>query len=790
MAHLQHCRTNNRELETAIEMHFIASMMHGLSVDVHEPDDEKVGTKRHGWVTPEGNMQSHNQKSAKARPNDLRRLALMSACSMALMGAPQLWSQSAWAQNAQTPATDQAAGQNADDDAVEDVIVVVGTPGGSGIRKQDASFAITTLSADAIEEISPKSTADLLKVVPGVWAESSGGESGANIFVRGFPSGGDADFVTISLEGSPIFPPPTLSFLENSTLFRVDETVKRVEGLRGGPASVFSNGQPGLTVNFAQKTGGPEFDGLVKVGGTTFGERRVDTVFSGPINENTFFSIGGFYRASHGIRDTQFTSERGGQISANLVREFEHGSVLIYGRYVDDQNQWILPIPLQQDANGRLSEFPGFDAGTGTLQGNETRIGVLEIGPNNTFLRRDLADGRGPKIGTIGANINYDIGVGITFRDRFGFTSGRADTVGLVPVAAPVSARAFLANTARFGAGATGNFTFVNGGGALTDLNTPVIEAGFWSVRKDIQSFTNDASFAKEVFAGNNATAGVYFASVSTSDLWYLGNNQLLVAEPNARRLNLTLNDGRTATRDGFSGAPFFALNATYSNTSVAFYLSDEWKVNDQLRLDAGFRVENYNVNGTIENADFGVDLDNNPNTLYNNSASVLNGSTRNVVFDRTVLSWTGGANYAFTPKFGIYGRISNGTRFPQFDNLRDGVTNLQEVRQYEAGVKANNDRFTLTGTFFYDRFTGLPFQRFLGSGPSITEIGNSRSYGFEWETSAKIYAGLGLDFTGTYLNAVYQNFLAGGVDLRGNRVQRQPRFQARFTPNYKQTFD
>lgn len=55
------------------------------------------------------------------------------------------------------------------------------------------------------------------------------------------------------------------------------------------------------------------------------------------------------------------------RISANLVREFEHGDVLIYGRYVDDQNQWILPIPIQQDGNGNLSEFPGFDAGTGRL---------------------------------------------------------------------------------------------------------------------------------------------------------------------------------------------------------------------------------------------------------------------------------------------------------------------------------------------------------------------------------------------------------------------------------------
>src|SRR5690606_27717972 len=61
-------------------------------------------------------------------------------------------------------------------------VVVTGTAGGSEIRKFDASFAITTASAEDIDRFSPTSTADLLKVVPGVWAESSGGIAGANVF--------------------------------------------------------------------------------------------------------------------------------------------------------------------------------------------------------------------------------------------------------------------------------------------------------------------------------------------------------------------------------------------------------------------------------------------------------------------------------------------------------------------------------------------------------------------------------------------------------------------------------
>src|SRR5690606_5050175 len=70
-------------------------------------------------------------------------------------------------------------------------LIVTGTPGGASLRKFDASFAISTVSEEEIRQVAPASTADLLKTIPGVWVESSGGISGANIFVRGFPSGGD-----------------------------------------------------------------------------------------------------------------------------------------------------------------------------------------------------------------------------------------------------------------------------------------------------------------------------------------------------------------------------------------------------------------------------------------------------------------------------------------------------------------------------------------------------------------------------------------------------------------------
>ena len=93
-------------------------------------------------------------------------------------------------------------------------IVVTGSFTGKAVKKEEASFAISSFSEDDMAKIAPKSTADLFKAVPGVWAESSGGVSGANVFVRGFPGGGDAPYLTVQLQGAPIFPPPTINILE------------------------------------------------------------------------------------------------------------------------------------------------------------------------------------------------------------------------------------------------------------------------------------------------------------------------------------------------------------------------------------------------------------------------------------------------------------------------------------------------------------------------------------------------------------------------------------------------
>lgn len=685
---------------------------------------------------------------------------------------------------AQTETEDEEAANARRNDLQLEEIVVTGRPGGAGLKKLDASYAITTLSNADIDKFSPKSTADLFKAVPGVWAESSGGEAGANVFVRGFPGAGDAEFVTVQIDGLPIFPPPTLSFLENSSLFRIDETIERMEALRGGPNPVFSNGQPGVTFNFIQKSGGPETEGLIKLSGTDFGEKRVDMQISGPIADDLYYSVGGFYRTSNGIRDAEFNSERGGQISAKITKLFDNGEVNLYTRFLDDRAAWLLPIPLLSDENGNIEEFPGFSRGTGNLIGNDNRLGVIETGTNGETRRLDLADGRGAELFMIGGSAEFEFEGGWSVRERFAYMSGDANTIGLVPADAPRTLGDILAGIDTNDVG--GTFRFTSSGEEITDLSQQALTAGMWSVEKDLQSFSNDFSIAKELFDGNSFTVGLYFSDYSSNDVWFLGNNQLLAAEENARRIDLVLNDGTQVTRNGFIGAPFFDVNAAYNGRNVALYLADEWQITPDLRIDAGFRVENQNVDATLENVDFGVDLDNDPTTLFNNNAAVLNGSFRSIDFDETETSWTIGVNYNLNEEMSVFGRINNGQKFPQFDNLRDGATQIQKIDQYELGFKAATDLLSVFVTGFYNDFTGLPEQNFVdidndGILDNVLVIAGSNAIGVEGEVVVRPFDGFSLALTGTFQDADFDGKSANA----GNRVQRQPKLQFRITPTY-----
>lgn len=695
----------------------------------------------------------------------------------------------------QNPAA--AKSEKSGDALALDEVIVTGVAYGT-LVKQDASFAISTLDTDQIHEFAPKTVADLFSATPGIWVEASGGDTGANVFVRGFAQSSGAQFVTIELNGMPIFPPSSVGFVENSALFRLDESIQRVEALRGGPSPVLGIGQAGATFNFIQKQGGPQEEGLVKATVTDFGTKRIDAYYSGPISDSVFYSFGGFYRTSPGYRDPQYQGDRGGQVEFQLTKRLgDGGEINLFGRQTDDNNTWYLPIPLTLGSDGTTpKEFPGFSAGSGTYQGNDTRLATLEISPGSPpgTMKVDSADGRGVSLTLLGATLKNDLAAGWNLSLGAMFTNGKAHTKGLVgnspletlgdfidsTVAAANADPTVVAAAGRPATGVLpGSLQMAGSGAAIANLSLPVLTVGWWSVDESFKSFSVDGRLSKELFSGNHLTLGTFLSSVTFDDLWYLGSNMLLTATNNGQRINFSLDNGVQVTRAGFVGAPFFDRNLAADSHSVAGYLQDAWNINDAWSADAGVRVEHYTVNGTQEGVSFGVNLDNNPLTVYDNGAAVLNGTYSSMSYRKTAPSWTAGVNWAVANPFGLFARINSGLRFPSFDDVANGQVQTETIRQYELGAKVSLPGVQVFATGFNNTFTNIPYFQLI-NGASVLSSAGSKANGVELEVAMYPLRNLELSFQGTYQDGHYTS---GPND--GLKLFRQPDFEARFAPAY-----
>jgi len=244
-----------------------------------------------------------------------------------------------------------------------DAVVVTGTINPKA--KLESSVAISTVNAQEIERRAPRNTADLLKAIPGFYVESSGGEGGNNLFARGIPADGSFRYVSLQEDGLPVFEDGELMFGNADLFLRVDETVDRMEGMRGGTGSIFASNAPGGIINFVSKTGGNTIGGLAKFTAGDYGLFRTDINIGGPLGDDWRFNLGGFYRFDEGIRPPGFTANQGGQIKGNFTRFLDNGYARINFKLLDDRNIFYLPIPLRNpdDPDG----ITGFDPNYGTM---------------------------------------------------------------------------------------------------------------------------------------------------------------------------------------------------------------------------------------------------------------------------------------------------------------------------------------------------------------------------------------------------------------------------------------
>ncbi|MDP5032046.1 TonB-dependent receptor [Paraglaciecola sp.] len=634
------------------------------------------------------------------------------------------------------------AEQNTQNNQIETIIVTGKASGMSGL-KVDTSYAVTNVSAENITRLAPKSTAELFTVVPGVWAESSGGVAGANVFVRGFPSTGDAPFLTIQLNGAPIFPPPTLSFLENSSIFRLDETIHFMEALRGGSTPVLSNGQPGLTTNFLLKEGGDVTEGLVKFSTSSYGLRRVDGVISGEIANDLFVMAGGYISSSEGPREVGFNAEEGHQFTVNVTKLLDNGKINFYTRQTDDSGVWHLPVPIN---------VAGVDNSYSQI-GPNNRLGSIAYGPDNDKQSYDFGDGRGWKGGITGGTVDLDLTDSWRLMYRFSHIAGEANTFGLVPEGGATT----LGNVAGINGPVTGAVS-----GNTYNNDTQVQQIGRWVVLKDIEAFTNDIAFSKTT---DNAvfTLGYYATNFSVQDWWSIGNQQWHVVEKGGEALiGIDCNDSLSSCTWNYD------IDATGDGDTSAFYGAVEYQLNEEWRVDAGLRRENHKITYVVDEG--------------------LTGAISKAVdYDESEIAWTTGVNWMWQPNMGMFARINKGNKMPFFDDFRDnfgafesGDNLIKEVSQYELGYKWAEKNYSLYVTGFANEVEG---ELFVSRPGAPAEVLTTEALGIEVDANYRSDNGFAINLNATVQDTEITNH--PDLNIIGKQAIRQPEWMLRMTPSY-----
>ncbi|OHB30902.1 MAG: hypothetical protein A2790_09555 [Phenylobacterium sp. RIFCSPHIGHO2_01_FULL_69_31] len=644
-----------------------------------------------------------------------------------------------------------AQAAEADEAGTVEELVVTGRAGSEAQKRIEASYAITTVSEEKLRMQSPPSVAEVLKNVPGLWVEASGGVGGANIRARGIPIEGFAA-IALQEDGLPVQHDGGLGFLNTDFSFRMDETVNRVEVVRGGPSSIFASYAPGGTINFITRRATQPFEGLAKAEVGDWGYWRGDAWMGGVVG-GFRLGLGGYYRQDDGVRDPGFDANKGGQVRFQVGRDFENGSIDFNVKHIDDNTIFYLPVPLTFDSKGDTAEIPGFDATTGTLAGPET--GKLTFRTNRGPFLFDQTKGSDLKLTQYTLSGTLDL-AGWQIRNGFRYRTSDLTRSAFFPNT-PVLASARIAqDQGRAPAGSVGRLTYVNGGQAFDVANQNgtglVMDAFLRTQDITLDETINDLRFTRTFEMGgqrHNVAFGIYYAKAEET-FFQQGAAVLVDVRENARLLNLSFVNAAGATvaqmtENGFSRYGSQFNNAEGESETWALYAADEWNITDKLRIDFGARWERIELTGRNEGSST-INLNQSP-TLADDQA--ISGNGVFTPLDRSFDDWgaTVAVNYQFSPDFGAYARYTKGFRLPSLGDFITNPTNTSPRPStsdlYEAGVKVDRPMFTAYLTAFLTKFDSQSFgetryDQATNSFISRTEFASTETYGVELEGTAR----------------------------------------------------
>lgn len=564
----------------------------------------------------------------------------------------------------------------------------------------ESSVSVSSIGTKQIEQSAPRTTGEVFRNIPGVRAESSGGEGNANFNVRGVPvSSGGSRYLQLQEDGLPVMLFGDTSFGNSDNWLRIDSNIGRVESIRGGSASTQTSNGPAGIINMISKTGKTESGSVSSTVGLDFNTNRLDFEYGTPLANGISYHIGGFVRSGEGPRASGYNASQGGQFKANITKEFKTGYIRTSFKFLNDRTPMYLPMPMLlkgSDSNPTFANLPGFDI---TTDGLQTKYSQQSSGPTssesgNTL--RDVRNGNNPISQAIGLEAEFDLGEGwkISEKGRISFNKGN----WIAPFSAGVgTTNSFVAGLG-FPAGST--LSYADNGAVYAPANGLIQNIHmFDTTQDDLNNLFNDFKISKKLGDNVSLTAGYFTASQTTKISWqWNAFLQEVKGDGEARLVNV---NGYSRAGQWAYGTPVWGnccqRNYNLQHTVNAPYAGIDANITEKLNFSGSIRYDNVNVDGTIADGNTQGPVDVNGNGTIENIESVVpvvQATNRRIVGDNySYTSYSAGLNYKLNDASAVFGRYSVGASGRAADRNSYGtdgtaIVQYDKISQLEAGYK------------------------------------------------------------------------------------------------------
>ena len=708
------------------------------------------------------------------------------------------------AARAQTQATSTANPNDtsADSEPLEQVIIT-----GTSKARTDLKTPLvaTSIDTEKLQSLAANGPADILSTIPSLKAEGGGGEVATNGFVAGLPSSGQYQFTPLEFNGIQVIGSMGLNSSAPDVYYRTDLGIDRLEFVRGGVSNLFGGGGIGGLINYIDKTGTDTTQGVGQLELSDHDRVRGDFAASGPLAQNLYYAVSGFYRYDNGPLVSGFPTE-GYQLRGNFKRTFDSGEIKIYWQAIDDKDQFYGDIPLTA----------GFKLARGN-NGNLVRTTETSALDNMSFLtpggvfNTQVEDGAATRGGSVGVDFKKDLGDGWGFNGRgnladyhhtFALFSGGDNITNL-----PVTQSAFLQSYGYSPSAYTGKFSYADSGAALPASYL------LWGDRvtdrdRPLNTATGELNITKDLSLGDwshHFTAGGYWGYTKARDYditySYIGDFDNAPKLVDVTATNIATGVQTTVARNGMVAAGLGYVNNYYDARRYAGYFADQTEFGNWV-LDLGGRYES--LTGDVRRELTGTYTTDTTPGLSPLLSQVTwgNGHFLDATVNPGAWAVAGGALYRLDDRSSLFLNASRGFFMPNLNTVQIDTHNdvqsfqAEIIKQVEGGYKYAGGRISGSISPFFTTLTNRRNINLIngptpGSAPEeVVNLISTRSYGVEAVFNMRLMDYLSFEGNATYEHDIYTQYspVAACTECVGNFLQRQPNVMANFGLYFRQS--